>query len=566
MVMDVYRYNPVRVRHALILTVLASLAEGVGLALLLPVLGAVLDGDGIAVHAARLGLSLPPALLTSGVLAIYALVIAAAAALVWRRSTLLSALRHDFIADLSKRTHRAVLSQPPDWMSAQRRADLTYLLTTDVARTGQGVQFVFMVATALLQLPALTALALAISPAMALGAGAIMAAVVMLSRPFDRRARQAGQEMGRYGSGLFARADESVAHLTLIKTHKAERRRIAQFDTATDDIHHLMHGLQAGQASARAITQGGGAIGVTVVVWAALVIGEASLESIAVLVLVMARMLPLVGTLHQGWRSALTSAPAYTRIQTLFEEQDRGEPLPPAAPAPRISGPAALRLEGVSVARRPDGPAIIRDLDLTLEPGTLTAITGPSGAGKTTLGLAVAGLLPLSGGRVWHDGALLRAPRALTLRRDSVLSPQDPALFHDTLAANLRLARPDAPEDALWDALSIAGAADFAEGLPDRLDTMVGDRGMRLSGGERQRIALAQAVLAAPRLLVLDEVTSALDAETEARVIAALLGLRRHTTMLFITHRQSVLDHADQTVFIDYGQAVQRGERVSDAP
>ncbi|MDB5460135.1 MAG: Fe-S cluster assembly ABC-type transport system, permease and ATPase component, partial [Caulobacteraceae bacterium] len=159
-------------------------------------------------------------------------------------------------------------------------------------------------------------------------------------------------------------------------------------------------------------------------------------------------------------------------------------------------------------------------------PGSTTAIVGPSGAGKTTLVRLALRLIDPQGGAVSIDGSDLRAVRQSALRRAVALVPQDVALFNDTLRTNIGFGRPDANDQEVWAAADAAELGDFIRGLPEGMETKVGERGLKLSGGERQRVGLARALIAQPRLLILDEATSALDSRTEAAIQATLRRLR----------------------------------------
>jgi ABC-type transport system involved in Fe-S cluster assembly fused permease/ATPase subunit len=202
----------------------------------------------------------------------------------------------------------------------------------------------------------------------------------------------------------------------------------------------------------------------------------------------------------------------------------------------------------------------LRDIDFRAEPGTTTALVGPSGAGKTTVARLALRLLDPQGGRVLLDGLDLRDTRIESLRRAVALVPQDVALFNDTLYANIAFARPDAEEAEVWAAVDAAELARFIDGLPYKMETLVGERGLKLSGGERQRVGLARALLANPRLLVLDEATSALDGRTEAAIQATLRKVRAGRTTLVIAHRLSTIADADQILVIRRGRIVERGD------
>ncbi|QUD90664.1 ABCB family ABC transporter ATP-binding protein/permease [Phenylobacterium montanum] len=201
----------------------------------------------------------------------------------------------------------------------------------------------------------------------------------------------------------------------------------------------------------------------------------------------------------------------------------------------------------------------LSDIDFRVAPGTTTALVGPSGSGKTTIARLALRLLDPQGGRVMLDGVDLRQARQASVRQAIALVPQDVALFNDTLKANIAFGQPDANEAEIWEAARAAELAPFIESLPDKLETRVGERGLKLSGGERQRVGLARALLARPRALILDEATSALDGRTEAAIQATLRKVRAGRTTLVIAHRLSTIADADQILVIRRGRIVERG-------
>jgi ATP-binding cassette subfamily B protein len=193
-------------------------------------------------------------------------------------------------------------------------------------------------------------------------------------------------------------------------------------------------------------------------------------------------------------------------------------------------------------------------------PGSTTAIVGSSGAGKTTLVRLALRLIDPQSGAVTLDGCDLRSIRLASLRQAVALVPQDVALFNDTLLVNIGFGRPDAVEEDIWAAADAAELGAFIRGLPDGMQTKVGERGLKLSGGERQRVGLARALLTHPRLLILDEATSALDSRTEAAIQATLRRLRGGRTTLVVAHRLSTIADADQILVLKGGKIVEAGD------
>lgn len=212
-----------------------------------------------------------------------------------------------------------------------------------------------------------------------------------------------------------------------------------------------------------------------------------------------------------------------------------------------------------AVAQRASRNWALEDVSFVAEPGTLTALVGPSGAGKTTISYLVPRLYDVTGGRVLVDGVDVREVALEDLSATVGVVTQETYLFHDTIAANLRYAKPDATLDELVAAATAANIHQMIDRLPDGYETVVGERGYRLSGGEKQRISIARVVLADPRILILDEATSHLDSRSEALIQQALEELMRGRTSIVIAHRLSTVRAADQILVIDEGRIVERG-------
>ena len=216
-------------------------------------------------------------------------------------------------------------------------------------------------------------------------------------------------------------------------------------------------------------------------------------------------------------------------------------------------------LEAVAKLETTGRTSVLHDVSFSVAPGTLTALVGPSGAGKTTVSMLVSRLYDVSDGSVALNGVDVRDASFASLRDTVGVVSQDAHLFHATIRENLLFAKPDATDDEIRAALVSAQIAAMVDALPLGLDTVVGERGYRLSGGEKQRVALARLMLKAPRLVVLDEATAHLDNESEALVQAALEETMASRTSLVIAHRLSTIRRADQILVIDAGRVVQRG-------
>jgi ATP-binding cassette, subfamily B, bacterial len=217
-------------------------------------------------------------------------------------------------------------------------------------------------------------------------------------------------------------------------------------------------------------------------------------------------------------------------------------------------------LETVASGDRSAGASVLHDVTFTIKPGELVALVGPSGAGKTTITSLVARLYDPTAGRVRLDGVDLRETALASLHDVVGVVTQEAHLFHDTIRANLAYAKEGATEDEMVSALKSAQVWDLVSGLPEGLDTVVGDRGHRLSGGEKQRLAIARLLLKGPGLVVLDEATAHLDSESELAVQRALDTALSGRSALVIAHRLSTVRGADQILVVADGRIVERGK------
>ncbi|CAB4752375.1 unannotated protein [freshwater metagenome] len=203
---------------------------------------------------------------------------------------------------------------------------------------------------------------------------------------------------------------------------------------------------------------------------------------------------------------------------------------------------------------------ILKNISFEVKAGTFTAIVGPSGAGKTTISALVPRLYDVTSGSIAIDAIDVRDLTLESLRSNIGVVTQDAHLFHDSIAANLRYAKDDATEEEMENACRAAQIWDLIESLPNRFETLVGERGHRLSGGEKQRLAIARLLLKSPSVVILDEATAHLDSENEALVQQALKSALKNRTSIVIAHRLSTIKDADQIIVLEHGVIVERGK------
>ncbi len=310
-----------------------------------------------------------------------------------------------------------------------------------------------------------------------------------------------------------------------------------------------------------------------------LVIGESiTLGTLLAIVALLAQLYGPLTALSNVRVDVMTALVSFDRVFEVLDLKPLVSDAPDAGPLPR-DRPAALefrdvgftypRASQVSLASletiaREGGtatahPPALHDISFTVAPGQMVALVGPSGAGKTTITSLVSRLYDPESGQVLIKGQDLRGTTQESVHNTVGVVTQDAHMFHDTILANLRYARPDATVDQIWAACEDARIADLIRSLPHGLDTVVGDRGHRLSGGEKQRLAIARLLLKRPEVVVLDEATAHLDSDSEAAVQRALARALQGRTSLVIAHRLSTIREADQILVVDSGRIVQRG-------
>ena len=400
-------------------------------------------------------------------------------------------------------------------------------------------------------------------------------------------ARRVGRKLGT----LFQRCMELNAEMNMVMTERfnvAGAMVVKLFGRPSDEVEHFEN--RAGQVRDIGIHQATYqrfffiALSLTASLATAFAYGFGGVEvlhgalAVGTVVALTAYLTRLYGPLTQLSNLNIDYMSAMVSFERLFEVLDL-EPMIKESPNAVIipEGPAELRFEHVdfsypgadevslasleAVARLDDTPRsqVLFDLSFSVAPGTMTALVGPSGAGKTTISLLVSRLYDVERGSVTINGLDVRDATTASLNATVGVVTQDPHLFHDTLRVNLVFAKPDASDAELEVALRAAQIWHLVESLPLGLETVVGERGYRLSGGEKQRVALARLLLKSPRLVVLDEATAHLDAESEAAVQRALDETMSSRTSLVIAHRLSTIRNADQILVVDEGRIVQHG-------
>jgi len=546
-----------RVLLLVALSVLTSLTAGAGLALLLPLLS-LLGLDGTADSAlARPVLEFLHRLGRRPGLG-EVLLLFAGVSLLQALSSRFQAVEGARLAEAFTRGAQARLFrafQEARWeaLLAVRASEVLHAATVDLRRANQAVRLVPGLGSQALLALVYLGMAATLAPGFTFLALAAAGALLFLLRHGPGRVFQSGDLLTARWRMQTGELDQYLEGFRIARCYGAAERHRQRLEEAADQVAALQVQAVARVADGQMWFRSGAVLLLCGFVYAAIAFLALPVSRVLVLVYIFSRVVPLVSQVEQQLAQVLTNLPALSSLEGLVEGLESAREDQPRASAPPMQITRGVTLERVSYEYPGREGSGVRDLSLEIPAGAITALVGPSGSGKSTTTDLLLGLVQPSRGRICVDGRPLSPGLVESWRAVIGYVAQETWLFHDTIRANLVWTSPEADEEALWTALDQADAG-FVRDLPEGLETVVGDRGTQLSGGERQRLALARAFLRRPGLLVLDEPTSSLDAEAEARVLEVIRALRGRVTVLVVTHRSACARLADRVYRLEEGR------------
>ena len=492
---------------------------------------------------------------------VMAAIFAVQAVAVALRYYLFSVAGERIVTRLRESVYRSIIDQEIAFFDARKTGELTSRLTADATvvqntvsvNLSMGLRNLVMVVGGLALLtassPRLTVLMLALVPPVALGA-------VVVGRRMSKLAKAAQDALARANEA----AEETIAGIRTVRSFAREEAEAGRYRDRIWESFRVSRSRIRVMAVFIGVMTLAAFGSVSAVLWFGgrmVMAGNLTVGELASFILYTLLVAMSLSALADLWSDFARARGASERVFELIDRSptvDGGGGERPQAVAGRIE----FESVDFSYPVRPE-VRVLEDVTLALDPGRMVALVGPSGAGKSTVAALLLRLYDPDEGAVRLDGRDLRELDARWLREQIGTVAQEPVLFSTSVAANIRYGRPEASDDEVEAAARAANAHDFISNLPEGYATEVGERGVRLSGGQKQRVAIARAILKDPPVLILDEATSSLDAESESLVQDALERLMAHRTSLVIAHRLSTVRNADRVVVLDGGRVVETG-------
>lgn len=493
-----------------------------------------------------------------GLLALFAV----NAVLVWLRHYSMSWLGERVVTDLRAMVFDRVLTLPMQWFHERRSGELVSRLASDVTvvesvvgselsmALRNGVQFIGGLVFLFVINVKLTLLMLAIVPP-----------IVLVTLYFGKKIRRMSREVQDQLAKVSGQVQESIGAIATVQSFVREGFEAKRYRQGVESTFEKSMTMVRWRSSFFATAMSAGFAGVTMVIWLggrAMINGEISAGQLTQFFLYTFMIAGALSELAGLWAALQRAAGATDRLFAVIDTVPDVRDAVKTTPLP--DGGGAIEFHDVTFAypSRKTLP-VLTNINLRIAPGEVVALVGPSGAGKSTILSLLYRFADVDQGRISFEGVDVRDLPLAALRRSLAMVAQEPVLFAGTLSDNIAYGREGATQAEIESAARDANAHQFITGFPDGYNTVIGERGTKLSGGQKQRIAIARALLANPRVLILDEATSNLDAESESLVQAALARLMKGRTTLVVAHRLSTVRDANRIVVIDNASVAEQG-------
>lgn len=481
-----------------------------------------------------------------------------------RNQTILnSRIQQGFARYLREETYKYILLAKWSFFLKNRKSDLINSMITETGRVSGGVNlflnFIASIVFTLIQI----GIACFFSIKMTLLVTVFGLLMVFFSRRFIKQTSKLGEDNIELSQTYIGGITDHFNGIKDIKSNNLEEYHILWFKKLNEKMEKNVEKTVDLKTRSNFIYKVVSALLIGIFVFISIGMFKGQSASLLLILIIFSRVWPRITGIQSSLEQLGSALPSFKNLLALqkqcIQDQELNEKMI------KSTNPLIIN-QGIECKNvyfrynKEEDTFALQKINLQFPAKRMTAIVGRSGAGKSTLIDLLMGLNQPDNGEVLIDGKPLNSENLLVLRRSISYVPQDPFLFNASIRENLLIIDQNADEEQIWDALEFAAAADFVRKLPNGLDTLIGDRGIKLSGGERQRLVLARAILRKPSILILDEATSALDTENESKIQEAIDKLKGKMTVIVIAHRLSTIRNADQVVVLDQGEVIQKGQ------
>lgn len=566
-VKQIHRYAGKKLYLNLFMMAVISLLEGIGILLLLPMIRMsgiveIAAGGTTFIQVATFFDQFPRSISLGIILGIFILIVVFQNLLQRHIQIQNAVIQNGFFRYMRVETYRGILYSNWDFFIKNRKSDLINLLTTEVVRASGGTHSFLQFLTSLIFTFIQVTLAFYLSPNITIFVLLFGFILIFFNRKFLGRSLALGTRNYELGKSHLAGISDQMNGIKDIKCNTLEDSRMDWYESITKQMQNEQVEFMKVRTKSQSYYKIASAVLIAAFIYIGVNLFQTQTAQLMVIVVIFSRLWPRVAGIQSSLEQIATTLPAFKAVWEIQHECKQAREFEKEVHEQKEHFHIFKGVECKNVSfryNRNTSSFALEDINVYIPANKTTAVVGRSGAGKSTLIDLLMGLNQPEIGEVIIDGVPLTNKHFQLLRSSISYVPQDPFLFNASIKENLLLMCEHATDEEIWGALEFSSAAEFIKRLPNGLDTIIGDRGIKLSGGERQRIILARAILRKPSVLVLDEATSALDTENESNIKEALDKLKGKMTIIVIAHRLSTIRNADQVIVLEQGKIVQNG-------
>lgn len=559
MLRDIWRYDRRAFLKIVLLNVAVSLTGGISIVMLVPMLG-LMEISPDATSAMQMLTpflqKFPDGVRMTLVIGCYFLLVAFKSGL----NTLLNIRESSFLEGYSyalrEKLYKTVSGARWEQLAKSNQAETIALFTAQCTQASHGTAELIRLISSVFSALVSIGIALWLSVPMSLFVLLCGGAFAFVYRRLMRVSRAYGDEMIRMNRSMYQELLGQLRGMKEVRAYGVQREHELLFDNisaALRDSQLKYVRKQALPGMLYSITAAGM---ISVIFLVSELLFAMDTARLIVLIYAFVRLWPVFGGFFGRLNGIMTAVPAHEKLTKAFEETEMEAAVQEGG---ALGFEREVEFRHVSFAYQGSEEDVLKDVSFCLKKGSITALIGRSGAGKTTIADLMLGFLEPTGGEILIDGVLLTRERLHAWRQAIGYIPQEPLILNASVRENLARFHPEATQEEMIEALKKAQAWPLVEGLADGLETKLGDEGVRLSGGERQRIVLARVLLGRPRLIVMDEATSAMDYESELAVQKAFRAMEGQVTMLIIAHRLATVHTAKSAIVLEDGRITEQG-------